>query len=253
MQGESTESPRCFDVAGREGAPGARIFSVDGEIFGMKWNVLVPRNLRWARPTWPTIAITAGVIVVLGMLATGAWLWNAAQMQRGSAAYAATLNLARQSETPGAAETTKTAAMADLERILAQYPSNSMAAQAAYALGNLRFGAGQYEKARAAWQVAIAKSSGGTLATLAHAGLGYAWEAERKLPQATQAYEAELARLKPADFYYEELLFDLARVQELAGKKDAAIATYRRILKDLPKTVRAEEIRTRLANLGATP
>jgi tetratricopeptide (TPR) repeat protein len=226
---------------------------VDGEIFGMNWNVLVPRNLRWARPAWPTIAITAGVIVVLGMLATGAWLWNAAQTQHGSAAYAATLILARQTDTPGAAAATKTAATADLERVLAQYPSHPMAAEAAYALGNLRFGAGQYDRARAAWQVAVAKSGAGTLRTLAHAGIGYAWEAERKLPEATHAYEAELARLTPTDFYYEELLFDLARVQELAGKKDAAVATYRRILKDVPKTVRAEEIRTQLANLGATP
>ncbi len=219
----------------------------------MKWNVLVPRNLRWARPSWPTIAITAGVIVVLGLLTTGAWLWSTAQQQRGNTAYGATLVRARQTDGAEAAPEAKAAAMVDLERVLAEYPSHPMAAQAAYSLGNLRFGAGHYDKARSAWQVAIAKSGGGTIATLARAGIGYAWEAERKLPEATQAFEAELARLSPKDFYYEELLFDLARVQELAGKKDAAVATYRRILKDVPKTVRAEEVRSQLANFGATP
>ena len=218
----------------------------------MKWNVLVPAKLR-VRPTWPTMAITAGVIVVLGLLATGAWLWTAGQRQRGNTAYGTSLVRARQTDGAEAAPEAKAAAMADLERVLAEYPSHPMAAQAAYSLGNLRFGAGQYDKARAAWQVAIAKSGGGTIGTLASAGIGYAWEAERKLPEATQAFEAELARLSPKDFYYEELLFDLARVQELAGKKDAAVATYRRILKDVPKSVRAEEARGQLANFGAAP
>ena len=74
-----------------------------------------------------------------------------------------------------------------------------------------------------------------------------------KFPEATQAFEAALSDLRPTSFYYEELLSDLARVQERAGKKDAAITTYRRFLKDLPKSPRAPEIRTRLASLGATP
>ena len=143
--------------------------------------------------------------------------------------------------------------MRDLERVLAEHPTHAMAPQAAYLLGNLRYAAGQHDRARAAYQVAIARSGGGTIATMARAGMGYAWEAERKLPEATQAFETALADLKPGAFYYEELLTDLARVQERAGKKDAAIATYRRMLKDLPKTARAPEIRTRLASLGATP
>jgi len=232
---------------------GARIFGVDGEILGMKWNVLFPGNRGWPRPTGRTVAITAGVVVVLGVLTTGLWLWSAAQQQRGNTAYGATLVRVRQADSAEAAPEAKAAAMAELERVLAEYPSHPMAAQAAYSLGNLRFGVGQYDKARSAWQIAIAKSSGGTIATLARAGIGYAWEAERKLPEATQAFEAELARLGPKNFYYEELLFDLARVQELAGKKDAAVATYRRILKDVPKTVRAEEVRSQLANLGVAP
>jgi hypothetical protein len=219
----------------------------------MNWKAFIPTNLRVARPSWPTVLIVAGGVVVLCLLATGAWLWNAAQIQRGNAAYVSTLVRARQTEMPGTGPETKVTVMGELERVLAQYPSHPMAAQTAYALGNLRFGVGQYDRARMAWQVAIAKSSPGTLATLSHAGIGYAWEAERKLPEAARAFEAELAQLKPTDFYYEELLFDLARVQEMAGKKDAAIAAYRRILKDVPKSARAEEVRTQLANLGVAP
>jgi tetratricopeptide (TPR) repeat protein len=219
----------------------------------MKWNVLVPESLRRVRPTRSTLAITAGVVVVLGLMATGVWFWNAAQVQRGSAAYAAALLRARQAEVPEAPAEVKARALGDLERVLAEYPSHPMAAEAAYVLGNLRFAGGQYDKARAAWQVVVTRSGGGTLGTMARAGIGYAWETERKFTEAAQVYEAGLARLKPTDFYYEEILFDLARVQELTGKKDAAIATYRRILKDVPKSVRVEEIRTQLANLGAGP
>ena len=99
----------------------------------------------------------------------------------------------------------------------------------------------------------ISRATAGTVATLARAGVGYAWEAERKLPEAARAFESALADLKPTSFYYEELLADLARVQEQSGAKDAAIATYRRLLKDLPRTPRAAEVRNRLGSLGAAP
>jgi TolA-binding protein len=50
-----------------------------------------------------------------------------------------------------------------------------------------------------------------------------------------------------------DLLLDLARVYELGGKKDAAVETYRKVLKEVPETPRADEARARLARLGATP
>jgi TolA-binding protein len=204
-------------------------------------------------PSWRTLAIGAGATLVVVLLAVGAWFWNASQQQRGSAAYAASLTNHRAAEAPQATGEARTAAMHDLERVLAEYPSNVMAPQAAYMLGNLRFATGQFDRARAAYQITVARAGSGTMATLARAGVGYAWEAERKLPEATQAFEAALSDLRPTSFYYEELLTDLARVQQRSGKKDAAITTYRRFLKDLPKSPRAPEIRTRLASLGATP
>jgi tetratricopeptide (TPR) repeat protein len=228
---------------------GGKIFIMDGEAFRMRW----PARVRDLQPTWSTLLMAVGVVALLGLLATGAWLWHGAQVERGSAAYGAALMRARPAESPDAPPEARTTATADLERALADYPSHPMAPQAAYSLGNVRFALGQYDKARAAWQIAAAKAGSGTIATLARAGIGYAWEAERKYAEAAQTFETELARLKPTEFYYEELLFDLARVQELGGKKDAAIATYRRILKDVPKSVRAAEIRSQLAFLGATP
>ena len=192
-------------------------------------------------------------MVLLALLGTGAWMWNAAQHRRAAAAYAETLLKVRAVENPQATAQDRTAALGDLERVLAEHPTSTMAPQAAYVLGNLRFASGQYDRARAAYQLTVARSGAGTIATLARAGMGYAWEAERKLPEATQAFETALADLKPSAFYYEELLADLARTQEQSGKKDAAIATYRRMLKDRPLSVRAPEVRSRLGSLGATP
>ena len=204
-------------------------------------------------PSWRTLGMVGAAVVLVVVLGAGAWFWNEAQHQRGSAAYADVLTRHRAAENPGAPAEAREAAMRDLERVLAEYPSNAMAAQAAYLLGNLRFAAGQWDRARAAYQITSARGSGGTLVTLARAGVGYAWEAERKLPEAIQAFETALADLKPTSFYYEELLADLARVQEQAGRKDAAIATYRRMLKDLPRTARTGDIKNRLGALGAAP
>ena len=200
-------------------------------------------------PTWRTIAIIAAAVAGVLLLGLGGWFWTSVQQQRGMAAYAETLTRARQGQAPEV----RMGAILGLEGVLAQYPSNAMAAQAAYELGNLRFAANEYDKARAAYQVAIVKAGSGTLGTLARAGIGYAWEAERKFGDALQAYQRALADLKPTAFYYEELLVDVARVQALNGKKDDAVATYRRILKDFPKSARADDIRNRLATLGAAP
>jgi len=204
-------------------------------------------------PTWRTLAIIAAAVAAVLVLGLGGWLWTSVQQQRGMAEYAETLERARQGESPSASAEARIQAIRGLEGVLAQYPSNSMAPQAAYELGNLRFAAHEYDKARAAYQVTIAKAGSGTLATLARAGIAYAWEAERKFADATQAYQTALADLKPAAFYYEELLVDLARAQELAGKKDEAIITYRRILKDLPRSARSDDVRNRLASLGVMP
>ena len=209
---------------------------------------------RWLTlPSGRTLAIAVGAVLAVVVLGTGAWFWTTSQQQRGSAAYAATLTNHRAAEAPQATPEARAAAIGDLERVLAEYPSNVMAPQAAYLLGNLRFASGQLDRARAAYQITVGRAGPGTMATLARAGIGYAWEAERKFPEATQAFESALSDLRPASFYYEELLSDLARVQDRSGKKDAAITTYRRFLKDLPRSPRAPEIRTRLASLGATP
>ncbi len=201
-------------------------------------------------PSRRTLLVLAGAVLAVLVLGGAAWVWYAADQSRARAAYADVMVRVAAAEGPQATAEARTAAARDLEAILARYPSAAAVPQMAYQLGNVRYGAGQYAAARAAYEVVLARGATGTLRTLAQVGRGYTWEAERDWAKAMDAYRAALATLGPKDFYYEALLVDLARTQELAGRKDEAVETYRRILKELPQASRGEEVRARLMRLG---
>ncbi len=207
------------------------------------------RSMRSPR----AIAIAAAAVAGAAIIVLGGWFWYGAYQTRGSAAYAEALTRAQGSQSPRAPAEARAAAIRELEAVLAEYPSNAIAVQAAYELGNLRYLDREYPAARGAYAVALAKGAKGTLQTLSRAGIAYAWESERDFAKAAQAFQSALEGLKPQDFLYEELVVGLARTQELSGQKDAAIATYRRLLQELPKARRADLVRTRLAELGAGP
>ncbi|OLC31599.1 MAG: hypothetical protein AUH81_17490 [Candidatus Rokubacteria bacterium 13_1_40CM_4_69_5] len=205
------------------------------------------------RPSWRLVAGVGVAVVVLAGFGGGAWLWSAAQHRQATETYAdalARLGLSRGSQ---ASPDTRAAAVRDLEAALARHPSAALAPQAAYELGNLRYAERNYAGARGAYEVAMARGVPRTLRTLARAGIGYAWEAERTFPKALEAFQAGLAELRPGEFYYDELLVDVARIQELSGNQAAAIETYRRVLRDVPGSLRADDVRSRLASLGVRP
>jgi tetratricopeptide (TPR) repeat protein len=209
----------------------------------------IPKGWRSLR----ALVVAAAAVVVLAAAGVGAWLWTSSRTNAAMAAYA--VALARVPDTRGTPPSpeARAAAIQSLETTLATYPSAPAAGTAAYELGNLRYAGRDYPRARAAYQIVVTQSSSPTLRTMARAGIGYAWEAEKNYASASQAYRDALGDLAPTDFHFEELLIDLGRVQELAGQKDDAIATYRRLLKDIPKSLRADDVRGRLAALGATP
>lgn len=206
--------------------------------------------------TWPSwrLALGAGVAVLLvAGAAGGVWWWSSAQQRQATDAYADALARLGSSRAPQASADARAAAVGELEAVLARHPSAALAPQAAYELGNFRYTAREYAGARAAYEVAIARGVPRTLRTLARAGIGYAWEAERNWPKALEAFQAGLAELRAGEFLYEELLVDVARVQELSGTQAAAIETYRRLLREVPSSLRADDVRSRLASLGARP
>jgi tetratricopeptide (TPR) repeat protein len=203
---------------------------------------------------WPShrALITGAVVVALVVLVAAAGtLWYVTTQRTAAAAYAEALAQVQGSRTSNTPET-KTAVARQLEATLAQYPASRLAADAAYELANLRFADRQYEAARNAYGIALARGAP-TIRTLARAGIAYAWEAEKDYPRAADAFQAAVDAAGPANFLFEELSLDLGRTQELAGHRERAIETYRRLLKEAPKTRRADEIRIRLASLGAAP
>lgn len=200
----------------------------------------------------PRTLVAAGLgLVILAAIALGGWYWYDTQQRRVAAAYAQVMTRAYAAQAPQAPSDARARAAQDLEEVIAQHPSGASAAEAAYELGNLRYAAQQYAPARGAYEVAIARGGSPTVRTLARASIGYTWEAERNFAKAVDAYQAVAKELGPKDFLYDQALLDLARAQELAGRTQDAIATYQRLLKDIPAARRADDVRSRLAALGA--
>jgi TolA-binding protein len=164
-------------------------------------------------------------------------------------AFAQARTLVAQAQTLSAATDARERAEKALQAVIADYPRLSSVDQAAYLLGSLRFGAAQYPQARSSFELARAKAGSSSLAALAGLDIGYCWEAEKNYEAAEKAYFSTISGAKPKDFLYEEAMVDAARAQELGGKRAAAVETYQRLLKDLPDSRRAEEIRSRVAIL----
>ena len=206
------------------------------------------KQIRERRPVlWMIWGVAA--LAVIGV-AWGGWtLWKTRYETQGSIALTQARALAAQSQAPGAPAETRQRAEKALQDTITEYPRLSSVGQAAYLLGSLRFASGQYAGARSAFELARSKASSRTLAALAALDVGYCWEAEKNYDAAEKAYQSAISGANPKSFLYEEAMLDIARAQDLGGKRAAAIETYQRLLKDVPDSRRAEEFRSRMASL----
>ncbi|HEY7362521.1 MAG TPA: tetratricopeptide repeat protein [Methylomirabilota bacterium] len=205
------------------------------------------------RPSPRSLIVAAVAIVLVAGLGVGAWLWAEARERRAVSAYVEPLARLAAARSTTLSPEARAAISRDLESALAQYPSASVAPDAAYELGNLRYAERDWARARSAWEVVSTHAPSPTLRTLARTGIGYAWEAEGDLAKAGEAFSRALSGLRPGDFSFEELLMAQARVQEVRGEKAAAVETYRRLLREMPQSLRADDVRSRLGSLGAAP
>jgi tetratricopeptide (TPR) repeat protein len=195
----------------------------------------------------------AVVLVVVLLLGAGGWAWYRAREATGNTALGEALVLARAAESQAASIEARDRAIKALETVIAEHPRLPAIPHAAYQLGNLRYAAGQYAAARGAYEVALARGARDTVATMARAGIGYTWEAEKNYANAAQAHDKVVKSLGAKDFFFEEALWNLARAQEQAGNAGAALETYQRVLKDVPDSRRADELRARIATLQSRP
>jgi tetratricopeptide (TPR) repeat protein len=206
------------------------------------------REQHWTR--W--IVFGLGAVLVVGLGWAGWAAWKTRYEAQGGFAFAQARLLALQAQAPNAAADAREKAEKALQAVITDYPRLSSAAQAAYILGSIQFSAGQYPQARASYETARSKARSKSLASLAGLDIAYCWEAEKNYGIAETAFQSVINGAKPQDFLYEEGLVGVARSQELGGKRAAAVETYQRLLKDLPDTRRAEEIRARVASLQTT-
>jgi len=205
-------------------------------------------QIRERRPIlWALWAVA--VVAVIGIVWGGWALWKTRYEAQGSIALTQARALIAQSQAPGASADARQRAEKALQDTISEYPRLSSVGQAAYLLGSLRFANGQYGSARSAFELARSKAGSPTLAALAALDVGYCWEAEKNYEAAEKAFQAVISGASPKSFLYEEAMLDIARAQDLAGKRTAAIETYQRLLKDVPESRRAEEFRSRMASL----
>lgn len=215
------------------------------------WLAGLPPATRWA--------LLGVAVVVVGLLVAGS-VWEIGRQRAASARAAFITASATARDALAATEEAKLEAAARaLTQYVADYPRSADAGQAWYTLANVEYQRRRYDAALTAFGEAAGRSRG-SLGALSRLGSGYAWEAKGDPARALQAYQDALRALRPdaqADkrpehFLYGDVMVAIGRAQEQLKQTAAAIETYRRLLKDAPATPRGDEVRTRLAILGAS-
>lgn len=208
------------------------------------WSALaaLPTVARWA------ILSAIGLLVVV-LIGSGVWMFLQRREAVAQQAFVAAVASYRQGLASGE-ETTLALAADNFKQFLREYPRSRLAGQAWYLLGSVEHQRRAFNDAIAAFTEAGRRDSG-SVGSLSRLGLGYAWEAKGDFGRALEAYQAALGSRDPKDFLYGELLLAIARAQEELKQPEAAVKSYKRFLQDIPTSARAEEIRIRLAILGA--
>jgi TolA-binding protein len=191
----------------------------------------------------------AGGLLALVVLGGGGWYWWTAYRAAALSQFSHASWLVQDALSSQARPEQVEAAIRALEAFIARYPRHPAVPQAAYHLGNLRYQTRAYDLARDAYRLALKKGAADSVGALCRLGIGYSWEAQGDYPNALAAYQEAEAQQGAKDFLREETLLAVARIQEILQQRDQAIDTYQKILRDLPQSGRAEEVRSRLASL----
>jgi predicted negative regulator of RcsB-dependent stress response len=144
------------------------------------------------------------------------------------------------------------AARQSLAKVVDQYGATPAGIQARLALGDLLVEKAKYSDA----EKILSELSKETelppgMRPLAWHGLGLSLEGQKKYKESASAYESAMKEAGPT--LRNSYRLDLARVQEAAGDKDAAIKTYSEAVSQPPDPSSLDLVHSRLVALGVDP
>lgn len=144
------------------------------------------------------------------------------------------------------------AARESLAQVVEQYGATPAGIQARLALGDLLVEKAKYADAEKILS-GLSQETGlpPGMRPLAWHGLGLSLEGQKKYQQATSAYESAMKEAGPT--LRNSYRLDLARVQEAAGDKEAAIKTYSEAVSQPPDPSSLDLVKSRLVVLGVDP
>ena len=206
------------------------------------WLAGLPPGVRW------TLLGVVGVFLVT-LVAGGIWSWLGHREEQAQRAIGQALVTAQRAIASGQPAELEAAATA-LRQFLTVHSGARASVQAWYTLGQIEFRRAQWDAALAAFGEASRRDRG-SVGLLSRLGQGYAYEAKGDAARALEVYQQALGGLGPKDFLYGDFLLGKARAQELAKDSAGAISTYKQYVKDLPTSDRVQDVRIRLALLGA--
>lgn len=197
------------------------------------------RLVAWVQGHRQVSSWTAAVAVVAAVL----FVWTQSSTRRSEAVADRQLQSARYAfenqNLPLAAS--------ELSRIVENYSATNAAAEARLLLGQVRLVQGQAQQA-VELLGGFAPSAGAAYRAQAYGLLGAAYENLGKFKEAADAYETGSGRAR-LEFLKAQMLSDAGRAWAAAGDTAKAVAAYRRILNELPKTSAVTEAKVRLGEL----
>lgn len=211
-----------------------------------------------------TLAIVAGGVILLGIAGLAARSWMNASEEQASfllgqivqtyrAPVAASLESLQQA-VPGTKTYTTTEErdqrLLELtDEVLARHGSSRAAPKALYYRGLALSGLKKPEEAAKSFLDLVTRYPDDFLAPMARFQLGRLREQEGNASEALIQYQA-LAEDAQGVFPKEEGLMGVARCQEALGRKDEAIETYRKIVRDFPESDYQFEARKKIDDLS---
>ncbi len=139
-------------------------------------------------------------------------------------------------------------AASEFQKVITNYSGSLAAQEAVINLNQVRLINGQGELAAVNLQDFLKTNPDVQFRGPAYGLLGRAYENSKRSGEAAAAYE-NASKLAQFDYLKADLLLDAARAYGDAGQKDKAIAAYRSVMKDFPKTSSNVEAEIRLAEL----